>query len=145
MTSGWRGGSQGQTGVASSLPATFRSTKCPAPNTPRTTTQQAPCHLCPLGPRVQAVRSTHLACSRHCPLSAPHVSAPNESTPPSIHLHPCLMVQHHSHTRPFRHRYPKNLPIIGLTIPPNLLHLPTTTLSALHHHLLLQRDLHIAQ
>lgn len=134
MISGWRGGSQEPTGVASSQPATSRSTRCPAPNTPWTTTHPAPCLPCPLDPRVQDVHSTHLARGHLYPLSPPLPSAPNLSTPPWSRLHPSLMAaQLHSHAPPPRHPCSKKLDISGPTAPPKLLHPPTRTATGLGH------------
>ena len=131
MKSGWRGGSQGPAGAASSRSITSRSTRCLAQNTPQTTTHQAPCLPSPLDPRVQDVHSTHPVHDHHFP---PPPLAPDLSTPPWCHLHLYLTAtQLHSHAPPPRQPHPKKWQITGRTAPTKLLHPPTRTASGLGH------------
>lgn len=141
MINGWREGSQGPAGVASSLPLMSRSTRCLAPNTPRTTTHQAPCRPSPLDLRVQDVHSTLPVRVHHSP---PPPSAPNLSTPLWSRLHLYLMAaQLHSHAPPPRHLHPKKWPISGPTAPPKLLQPPTRTATGLGHTQLTREPFHL--
>lgn len=107
-----------------------RSTRCPAPNTPRMTTHLAPCLLSLLDLRVQDVRSTHPARDHRYPPTPPLPSAPNLSTPPWSRPHPCLTAaQLHSHAPPRRH--PKRRPIGGPRAPPKRFHPPSRTATGL--------------
>lgn len=131
MKSGWRGGSQGPAGAASSQPLMSRSTRCLAPNTPQKNTHQAPCLPSPLGPRVQDVHFTHPV---HVPPFPPLPSAPDLNTPPSRRPHLYLMAaQLHSHAPPPRQPHPKKWRTSGRTAPTKLPHPPTRTVTGLGH------------
>lgn len=134
MISGWRAGFQEQVAAASSQPITFRSTRCPAPNTPWMTTHRDPCHPSLLDPRVQDVHCTHLPRGHRCPLSPTLPWAPNLTTPPwnRLHLH-CSSAQLHSHALPLRHPCPKKWLIACTSSLPNRFHPPTTTITGLGH------------
>ena len=107
-----------------------RSTRCPAPNTPRMTTHLAPCRLSLLDLRVLDVHSTHPARDHRCPLTPPLPSAPSLSTPPWSRPHLCLTAaQLHSHAPPRRH--PKKRPVSGPRAPQKPFHPPSRTATGL--------------
>lgn len=129
MTSGWRGGSQGQAGAESSQLVMSRSTSCPAPNTPQMTSHLPSCLPSLRDPRVQDVRYTlheHL-----CHLSLPPLSVQIQSIPPWSRLHLPVMAAH-SHAPPHKHLFPKKS-IDGHMLVLKLLHQPTRTASGLGH------------
>lgn len=132
MISGWRAGFQEQAAAASSRPLTFRSTRCPAPNTPWMTSHRDPCPPSPLDPKVQGVHSTHLPRGHRCPLSPTPPWAPNLTTPQWNRRHrhhsPIWL---HSHALPLRHPYLKKRLIACTWAPPPLFHPPATTITGL--------------
>lgn len=134
--------------MASSRPATSRSTRCLAPNTPRTTIHLAQFLPSPLDLRVQAVHSTHPVLDRRYPLSPPLPLVPDLSTPPSSSPRLSLAAaQLHSLAPPPSHLCPKKWPIGGPRAPLKLLHLAAKTATGLElfHLLLSHPHLHTEQ